>query len=72
MADGFEITSNLIPYCSPDLTRFQLRFGYVLVLSLTIPANCELYFVDDGMLIIDEGGSLIINQNATILRYRRR
>ncbi len=51
--------------CPPDLTistKIWIRSGA----SLTIPANCELYFEDDGMLIIDEGGSLIINQNATI------
>lgn len=65
MADGFEITNNLTPDCSSNLTisdKIYIRSGA----SLTIPADCKLYFEDDGMLIIDEGGSLIINQNATI------
>jgi len=63
MADGFEITSNCTLQCPATISsEISVRSGG----QLFVPQNCNLEFVDNGKLIIDYGGTLVLSAGATI------
>jgi hypothetical protein len=63
MANGFEITQNLtLPDSTTISTDVYLRAGVVCNIS----PYCDLFFEDNGRLIVDEGATLNIWGNATI------
>ena len=63
MAKGFEVTQNLDFPCNTTIsTDVYLRAGVIC----SIHAACDMFFEDNGRLIVDEGATLKIRSNATI------
>ncbi|MCK4407374.1 MAG: T9SS type A sorting domain-containing protein [Bacteroidales bacterium] len=57
MAKGFEVTQNLDFPCNTTIsTDVYLRSGVIC----NIPQSCDLFFEDNGRLIVDEGATLNI------------
>ncbi len=64
MADGFEVTHNItISENTVISSELSIRSGT----TLTLLGGKELYFENNGKLIVDEGASLIIGDNCVVM-----
>ena len=62
-AKGYEITRDVTAQCPAKIPcRVRIHNGA----TLTVPANCNLKFLDEGKLTIDENGSMVIQNNALV------
>jgi len=63
LAEGYEITRNVTAECPAEITsKVIIRDGA----TLTVPSNCELTFLSQGQVIIEEGGVLDIKSFAKV------
>ena len=63
LATGYEITRNVTAECPAEIPcEVTVRNGA----TLTVPANCTLNILANGKLIVDEDGTLKINNGAHI------
>jgi len=63
LADGFEITRNVTADCPAKIPcRVRIHNGA----TLTVPANCNLKFLEAGKLTVDENGSMVIGDGALV------
>jgi len=63
LADGFEITRNVTADCPAKIPcRVRIHNGA----TLTVPANCNLKFLEVGKLTVDENGSMVIGDGALV------
>ena len=63
MAQGFEVTQDVV---LPEITTISTEITVKNDAILTIPANGELRFENNGKLIIEQGATLCIYENAWI------
>ena len=63
LADGFEITQDVTADCPATIPcRVRIHNGA----TLTVPANCNLKFLEAGKLTVDENGSMVIGDGALV------
>jgi tetratricopeptide (TPR) repeat protein len=63
LAEGYEITRDVTAECPARITcPVRIHNGA----TLTVPANCNLSFLEDGKLTIDANGSMVIEENAIV------
>ena len=63
-AEGYQITRDVTAECPAKITcKVRIHNGA----TLTVPTNCNLSFLEEGKLTIDENGSMVIEDGAQII-----